>query len=227
MPASLLPAPAGTPPNSGQIAEVWARCHGGEGLPTRSPALAGRPSWPVLRGFGDIPTSGSPLQGEGSLRPCPLGSTVVQAGGASRSTSVAPDLDAIAARSRAGQGTVHGEQATGAGSVQRGLLYPRPQCRTRHLSSQDRNLVANHDDFDGEVLLFTPREPNQLERTDEGDVEEGECHAPSSSSVSRQQKSRPMSPDDVFGTPRRAWDLPVLAHGGCVHAQVLRPRGVR
>ena len=26
-----------------------------------------------------------------------------------------------------------------------------PKCRTRHLSSQDRNLVANHDDFDGEV----------------------------------------------------------------------------
>jgi hypothetical protein len=64
-------------------------------------------------------------QGEGSLRPCPLGSTVVHAGGASRSTSVAPDLDAIAARSRAGQGTVPGEQATGAGSVQRRLLCPR------------------------------------------------------------------------------------------------------
>ena len=74
-----------------------------------------------------------------------------------------------------------------------------PQCRTRHLSSQDRNLVAKHDDFDGEVLLFTPREPNQLERTDESDVEERECHAPSSSSVSRQQKSRSMGPDDVFG----------------------------
>jgi hypothetical protein len=53
--------------------------------------------------------------------------------------------------------------------------------------------------------LFTPREPNQLERTDEGDVEEGECHAPSSSSVSRQQKSRPMSPDDVFGMHRVTW----------------------
>jgi hypothetical protein len=45
-----------------------------------------------------------------------------------------------------------------------------PQCRTRHLSSQDRNLVAKHDDFDGEVLLLTPREPNELERTDEGNV---------------------------------------------------------
>src|ERR1017187_9550588 len=204
MPASSLPAPAGTAPRSGQIAEVWARCRVGEGLPTRSRALAGRSWWPVLRGSAYSPRSGFPLQGEGSLRPYPLGSTVVHAGGASRSTSVAPDLDAIAARSRAGQGTVHGEQATGAGSVQRGLLYPRPQCRTRHLSSQDRNLVAKHDDFDGEVLLFTPREPNQLERTDEGDVEEGECHAPSSSSVSRQQKSRPMSPDDVFGTHRAA-----------------------
>ena len=35
-----------------------------------------------------------------------------------------------------------------------------------------------------------------------GDVEEGECHVPSSSSVSRQQKSRPMGPDDVFGMHR-------------------------
>jgi hypothetical protein len=76
-----------------------------------------------------------------------------------------------------------------------------PQCRTRHLSSQDRNLVAKRDDFDGEVLLLTAREPNQLERTDESDVEEGECHAPSSSSVSRQQESRSMGPDDVFGRP--------------------------
>src|ERR1019366_8439938 len=127
MPASSLPALVGTAPRSGQIAEVWARCRVGEGLPTRSPALAGRPSWRAPRGFGDIPTSGFPLQGEGSLRPCPLGSTVVQAGVASRSTSVAPDLDAIAARSRAGQGTVHGEQATGAGSIQRGRLCPRAE----------------------------------------------------------------------------------------------------
>jgi len=81
-----------------------------------------------------------------------------------------------------------------------------PQCRTRHLSSQDRNLVAKHDDFDCEVLLLTPREPNQLERTDESDVEEGECHAPSSSSVSRQQKSRSMGADDVFGMHRSGND---------------------
>jgi len=77
-----------------------------------------------------------------------------------------------------------------------------PQCRTGHLSSQDRNLVAKHDDFDGEVRLLPPREPNQLERTDESNVEEGESYAPSSSSVSRQQKSRPMGADDVFGMHR-------------------------
>jgi len=78
-----------------------------------------------------------------------------------------------------------------------------PQCWTRHLSSQDHNLVAKHDDFDGEVLLVTPGDPDQLERTDESDVEEGKCRAPSSSLVSRQQKSRPMGPDDVFGMHRR------------------------
>ena len=89
------------------------------------------------------------------------------------------------------------------------LFAGPPRSSSRYLTqhrgtvgpgAQDRNLVAKHDDFDGEVLLLTPREPNQLERTDEGNVEEGECHAPSSSSVSRQQKSRSMGPDDVFGT---------------------------
>src|ERR1039458_2271537 len=67
-----------------------------------------------------------------------------------------------------------------------------PKCRTRHLSSQDRNLVAKHDDFNGEVLLLTPREPNQLERTDRKSTRLNSSHAPSSSSVSRQQKSRSM-----------------------------------
>jgi hypothetical protein len=56
-----------------------------------------------------------------------------------------------------------------------------PQGRTRHLSAQDGDLVAEHDDLDGQVLLLTTRETDELKNADEGNVEEGECHAPSSS----------------------------------------------
>ena len=48
------------------------------------------------------------------------------------------------------------------------------QGRTGHLAAQDG-------DLDGQVLLLTPRETYQLEHADEGKVEEGERHAPSSS----------------------------------------------
>jgi hypothetical protein len=55
------------------------------------------------------------------------------------------------------------------------------QGRTRHLSAQDGDLVTEHDDLDGQVLLLTTRETDQLKNADEGNVEEGEGHAPSSS----------------------------------------------
>jgi len=55
------------------------------------------------------------------------------------------------------------------------------QGRTGHLAAQDGDLVAKDDDLDGQVLLLTPRETYQLEHADEGKVEEGERHAPSSS----------------------------------------------
>src|ERR1039458_3858918 len=47
-----------------------------------------------------------------------------------------------------------------------------PQGRTRHLSAQDANFVAEHDDLDGQVLLPTTGETEQLEETDEGKVGE-------------------------------------------------------
>jgi hypothetical protein len=83
----------------------------------------------------------------------------------------------------------------------------RKQCRTGHLSSQDSNLVAEHDDLDGQVLLPTPGEPDQLEQTDEGDVEEGECHAPSSSTESCRRKSR--------STGRMTFSAPTCERGCC------------
>jgi hypothetical protein len=36
------------------------------------------------------------------------------------------------------------------------------QSRTGHLSTQDGNLVAERHDFDGQVLLLTPRQTDQL-----------------------------------------------------------------
>jgi hypothetical protein len=55
------------------------------------------------------------------------------------------------------------------------------QGRTRHLSAQDGDLVAEHDDLDRQLLLASTGQADQLEETDEGQVAEGERHAPSSS----------------------------------------------
>jgi hypothetical protein len=63
-----------------------------------------------------------------------------------------------------------------------------PQSRTRHLAAQDGNLVAEHDDLDGQVPLPATEETTQLEQTDEGDIEDGERHTPSSSSSPRHRK---------------------------------------
>jgi hypothetical protein len=83
----------------------------------------------------------------------PAQAPVVRAVGASRSTSVASDLDAIAAGSVAGQRGVLGAQPREAGSVRQEPLDPRATGRTRHLSAQDANFVAEHYDLDGQVLL--------------------------------------------------------------------------
>ena len=45
------------------------------------------------------------------------------------------------------------------------------QGRTRHLPAQDGNLVAEHDDLDGQLLLSIARETDQLKYADEGKVE--------------------------------------------------------
>jgi hypothetical protein len=55
------------------------------------------------------------------------------------------------------------------------------QGRARYLSAQNGDLMAEHDDLDGQVQSLTTRETDQLKNADEGNVEEGERHAPSSS----------------------------------------------
>jgi hypothetical protein len=64
----------------------------------------------------------------------------------------------------------------------------RLQGWTRHLSTQDGDLMAEHHDFNGQILGLTSRQTDQLKDADEGYVEEGECHAPSSLSESHQTK---------------------------------------
>jgi len=38
--------------------------------------------------------------------------------------------------------------------------------------------VAEHHDVDGQFLSFTPAEPEQLEQTDERQIEKGKGHGP-------------------------------------------------
>jgi hypothetical protein len=153
-------------------------------------------SSPWIRRYPHI---GFSFAGEGSLRPCPLGSTVVQAGAASRSTSLAPDLDAIAkvsgwTRNRPRRAGDRSRLSPARTALSTGRSAGRATC-LRKTATSWRSMTTSM----ARSCCSPHEKPNQLERTDESDVEEGECHAPSSSSVSRQQKSRPMGPDDVFG----------------------------
>ena len=59
------------------------------------------------------------------------------------------------------------------------------QRRAGHLAAQHRHLVAEHDDLDRQFFVVTPEEPEQLEDSDERQVEEGQRHGPASSRASR------------------------------------------
>jgi hypothetical protein len=93
------------------------------------------------------------------------------------------------------------------------------QGRTGHLPAQDGNLVAEHDDLDGQLFLSIARETDQLKYADEGNVEEGERHAPSSSPGSRQRKSR-STIRMTFSTPTR---LDIHAHNVRVNGPAANP----
>jgi hypothetical protein len=49
------------------------------------------------------------------------------------------------------------------------------------LPTEDRNLVAEHDDLDRQVLVVVPGEADQFEDSDEDNVEKREGHGPFSS----------------------------------------------
>jgi hypothetical protein len=44
------------------------------------------------------------------------------------------------------------------------------------LAAQDRDLVSEHHDLNGRLVLFGAAEPEQLEHPNEGRVEMGKCH---------------------------------------------------
>ena len=63
------------------------------------------------------------------------------------------------------------------------------QRRTGHLAAEHRHLVTEHDDFDRQFVAVTADEPEQLERSDECQVEQGQRHGPALSLFSRRRKS--------------------------------------
>ena len=65
-----------------------------------------------------------------------------------------------------------------------------PECGSCHLAAQDRDLVSEHDDLDGQLPSATPAKPEQLEHANEGLVEEGERHNPSWPTASSWRRSR-------------------------------------
>jgi hypothetical protein len=60
-----------------------------------------------------------------------------------------------------------------------------PQRRSDHLTTQHSNLVAEHDDFNGQLVAVTPAQAQLLEDSDEGDVEKRQGHGPSFVAIGR------------------------------------------
>jgi hypothetical protein len=138
---------------------------------------------------------------EGPERPCPLGWLVVHAVGGCRSISVAPVLDANEAESPVGRRSLPASNRQESAQSSEHCPIPWLQGRTCHLPAQDGNLVAEHDDLDGQLVLSIARETDQLKDAHESDVEEGARHAPSSS-PDHANEVQVDEPDDVLGTHR-------------------------
>ncbi len=78
----------------------------------------------------------------------------------------------------------------------------RPQGRSGHLTTEHGNLVSEHDDFDRQLVAVPSTEADQLEDSDEGQVEKRQGHGPVSSSRADPRKSCSGDPDDILGTHR-------------------------
>jgi hypothetical protein len=83
------------------------------------------------------------------------------------------------------------------------------------LAAQDRQLVAQHDDLDGELVLAVPREPDQLGDADEEEVEERERHGAILAVVAPRPKVLLVAADGILGTGRNVLtDIQVLVYSG-------------
>ena len=65
----------------------------------------------------------------------------------------------------------------------------RPEGRSGHLATEYGNLVSEHDDFNGQLLVVAVTEEHQLEESDEGEVEKRQGHGPVSSCQVDSRKS--------------------------------------
>lgn len=71
-----------------------------------------------------------------------------------------------------------------------------------HLPTEDGDLVAEHDDFDGQIGVVGPLQAEDLDGPEEGEVEEREGHGPFSRSRPLWRKALIKHPDEVLGTHR-------------------------
>jgi len=96
------------------------------------------------------------------------------------------------------------ELPSGEQSAEAGKEHPvrRLQSRAVHLATEDRHLVPEHDDLDGQIGLVGPLPAEDLNRPKEGEIEERESHGPFSRLHPLRRKSQLNVPDEVLGTHR-------------------------
>jgi hypothetical protein len=73
---------------------------------------------------------------------------------------------------------------------------------TGHLATEQGNPVAELDDFDGQVLVVVPDKTEQLEDSDEGEVEGGKGQGPVSLRGPSPRRSCSEHADGLLGTHR-------------------------
>ena len=151
------------------------------GWPRRSTGPGPHPAWRARPGSFDSPSwdSLAPVEGRSRQyrREC-----FVDLSGERRSTYAGPGPYATEARSRVGRRT--SPAATTEQPTQSGKQRPvrRPKGGSGHLPTEDRNLVAEHDDLDRQLFVVVPGEAEQIKDSDECNVEKRQGHDPVSSS---------------------------------------------